>query len=118
MKVGQVNVSTRQVIWSALAGIVIWTAVGFNWFGYGFNWQTRSASDIYTSNILADNLANICVAQARNASNTETAMKEFVDLDHWKRRKFVETERWAVMPGSEEPVKGVIDACVDKLLES
>lgn len=32
--------SPPQIVWSALIAIVVWTAVGFSWFGYGFNWTT------------------------------------------------------------------------------
>ena len=109
--------SPPQIIWSALIGIVVWTAVGFSWFGQGFGWVTQGAAKQASAKAVVENLATICVAQARGASDAETALTTFADLANWKRREYVETAGWANMPGSESSQNGVAELCATKLRE-
>jgi hypothetical protein len=63
-----------------------------------------------------DDLAGICVAQARNSPGAEAALKELAALENWKRREFIEKAQWAIMPGSASAQSGVADLCATKLL--
>lgn len=108
--------SPPQIIWSALIAIFVWTAVGFSWFGYGFDWSTQIGASRMSNQAVVENLAAICVAQARRSPNSEAALKELAAMQNWKRRGFIEEERWAVMPGSDSEQSGVADLCAEKLL--
>ena len=110
--------SPPQIIWSALIAVVVWSAVGFSWFGHGFNWMTQGSAGQVSANAVKENLAVICVAQARKSLGADAALKELAELDSWKRREFVESAQWANMPGSESAQSGVADLCVTKLLET
>ena len=110
--------SPPQIIWSALIAIVLWSAIGFSWFGYGFNWMTQRGAAEMSEDAVVARLARICVAQAYRSPNSAAALKELAELDSWKRREFVETAQWATMPGSDSAHNGVADLCVDKLLET
>ena len=110
--------SLKHIIWSALAAIVVWSAVGFNWVGFGFDWMTQAGANQIATEAVVENLAGICVAQARAAPDAESALKEFADLQSWKQREYVETARWAVMPGSESSQNGVAELCANKLRQT
>jgi hypothetical protein len=97
--------SPPQIIWSALIATVVWSAIGFSWFGHGFDWTT-----------VVESLAGICVAQARNSTGAEAALKELAATQDWKRREFIEKAQWAIMPGSASAQSGVADLCATKLL--
>jgi len=108
--------SPPQIIWSAIIGIAVWSAVGFSWFGYGFDWTTQVGARRMSESDLTEHLATICVAQARSSTGAEAALKELAAVSNWKRREFVEKAQWAIMPGSESEQSGVADLCATKLL--
>jgi hypothetical protein len=108
--------SPPQIIWSALIAIVVWSAVGFSWFGHGFDWSTQIGASRMSTNAVVESLAGICVAQARNSTGAEAALKELAGISNWKRREFIEKAQWAIMPGSESEQSGVADLCATKLL--
>ena len=108
--------SPPQIVWSALIAIVVWTAVGFSWFGYGFDWTTRVGASRMSNEAVVENLASICVAQARRSPEADSALKQLESLQDWKRQSFIEEEQWAIMPGSDSARSGVADLCAKKLL--
>jgi len=110
--------SPPQIIWSALIAVVVWSAVGFSWFGHGFDWTTQAGATQMTAKAVMENLATICAAQARSAPDAEAALKEFAELSSWKQREFVDTARWATMPGSESAQRGVAELCATKLRQT
>ncbi len=108
--------SPPQIIWSAVIATVVWSAVGFSWFGPGFDWTTQGGSLKMSSNAVTENLATICVAQARGAP--ETALKEFAELSNYKQSNFVDTSGWATMPGADSAASGVAALCATKLRQT
>ena len=110
--------SLPQIVASAVLAIVAWSALGFSWFGYGFDWTTQARATQMAARVVTENLATICVAQARHAPGSDAALEQFFGLDSWKRREFLEAARWAVMPGSHSSRSGVVDRCAEKLLKS
>ena len=109
--------SPPQIIWSAVIATVVWSAVGFSWFGHGFDWATKGGARKMTMEAVTENLATICVAQARGAPNADTSLKEFAELSSYKQSKFVDTSGWATMPGGDAATKGVAALCATKLRE-
>ena len=110
--------SPPQIIWSALIAVVVWSAVGFCWFGYGFNWTTQLGASRMSNEVLVDNLASICVAQARDSSDADASLAKLAALQNWKRREFIVEAKWANMPGSDSPQSGVADLCATRLLDT
>ena len=97
---------------------MIWSAIGFSWFGYGFDWMTQGGAYQKSNRAVAESLAAICVAQAHRAPDSAAALKRFSELSTWKQREFVETAKWAVMPGSDEAIYEVSELCAEKLVKT
>ena len=110
--------SPPQIIWSALIATVIWTAVGFSWFGHGFNWTTRGGATQMSETAVAESLATICAAQARSSPNAEASIKELSGLSSWKQGEFVEKANWATIPGIESARRDIVEVCASKLRQS
>lgn len=108
--------SPPQMIVSAVLAMLVWSAVGFSWFGFGFDWETPTSSERATQQELTENLADICVAQARRDPTSQAGIAALAAADSWKQRQFVEAQAWATMPGSDSPRSGVADLCAEKLL--
>ena len=94
--------SLPQIIWSALIAIVVWSAVGFSWFGYGFDWTTQVGASRMSTEVLVDNLASICVAQARSSSDADAWLAKLAALQNWKQREFIEEAQWASNQGVDK----------------
>ena len=108
--------SPPQMIFSALAGIAVWTAVGFSWFGHGFNWETQGSAMRMSVDAVKEDQAQICVAQARGASDTGTAMARFNGLSKWKQGDFVAKQGWAAMPGQSTINSSMSAKCAELII--
>ncbi|MDH3317570.1 MAG: hypothetical protein OER43_17615 [Gammaproteobacteria bacterium] len=107
--------SPPQIIWSALIATVVWTAVGFSWFGNGFNWTTHAGAEHMSAKAVNESLATICAAQARSSPNAEASIKELSGLSTWKQGEFVEKANWATIPGIESAQREIAELCATKL---
>lgn len=110
--------SPPQIIWSALIATVVWTAVGFSWFGPGFNWTTQGSATQMSETAVQNSLAMICVAQARRSPNAEASIQELSGLSTWKQGEFVEKAKWANIPGIESNTSRIAELCADKLSQT
>ena len=110
--------SPPQMIVTALITIVLWSAVGFNWFGPGFNWETQTSAARMSDKLLVENLAKICENQARQSVGAEASIKELATLQTWKRSSFVKEAGWATMPGADSAQSGVADLCGANLIKT
>ena len=59
--------------------------------------------------------AAICVAQFMKEPNHKEKLKEFGELDSWKKTEFIGKGGWDKMPGQEKADYGVARACADGL---
>lgn len=107
--------SPPQIIWSALIATVVWTAVGFSWFGSGFNWTTHGIATRMSETAVMNSLATICAAQARTSPDAEASIKELTGLSAWKQGEFVEKADWASIPGIESGQREIAELCAAKL---
>jgi hypothetical protein len=106
------------MIGAALLAIVLWSAAGFSWFGYGFNWETQTSAARMSNELLVENLAKICESQALKSVGAEASIKKLATVQSWKQSTFVKEAGWATMPGSERAENGVADLCAEKLLKT
>lgn len=115
MAVNLKSLSLPHLAGAAVIAIFVWSAIGFSWFGYGFDWTTAGGAQQMTATAVKEQMASICVAQARNTPDSEAALAQFAALDNWKQSSFVEESNWATMPGSDSPRTGVASLCANKL---
>jgi hypothetical protein len=80
--------------------------------------MTEGSAEQMSATAVMETLATICVAQARSAPDAEVALKQLAELSSWKQRDFVETARWATMPGGESAQSGVAALCATKLRQT
>jgi hypothetical protein len=90
-------------------GAVVAMVIGFTWGGWVTGGTVQEKSD---AAVLASRSA-ICVAQFMTAPNHEALLKEFRDIESWKRGEFVEKGGWDKMPGEKEGRIYVSRACAD-----
>lgn len=106
------------MIWSAIVATVVWTAIGFSWFGPGFNWTTQNSATQMSERAVQNSLAMVCVARARNSPDAEASIQELSGLSTWKRGEFVEKANWANIPGIESNTSKIAELCATKLSQT
>ena len=95
-------------VWGLIVGAVIAMIIGFAWGG----WTTSGTTKTMTEEAVLASQAAICVAQFMKQPNHEDKLKEFGEIDSWKRAEFIEKGGWDKMPGQKEAGFGVSSACV------
>ncbi len=98
-------------IWGLIVGGIVAMIIGFSWGG----WMTAGTAETMNDEAVLASQAAICVAQFMKDPYHEEKLKEFGELDSWKRADFIEEGGWATMPGQEKAVYGVARACADGL---
>jgi len=102
-------------LWGAVAGAVVLAIVGFNYGGWLTGGAAQALAKETAANAVAERLGSICVAQLDRDAAKSLKLKEMKGKDAWDKSKFIETQSWAVMPGSDKPESGVADACAKQL---
>jgi hypothetical protein len=90
----------------------------FALFGLGFGvggWVLNGTALERAETAVLERLAPICVAQSRQDSGKNQKIKALKKLHYSERRKFVETQGWATMPGESKPDSAVAEMCGDKI---
>lgn len=96
-------------IWGLISGAIITMIVGFAWGG----WATQGTSEAMASDAVVASQSAICVAQFMKDSDQEANLKEFKELNSWKKDDFIKKGGWDRMPGQDKADYGVADACAD-----
>jgi len=97
--------------WGLVLGAVIAMIIGFSWGG----WVTAGTVKTENNEAVVASQAAICVAQFMTAPNSQEKLKEFEELDSWKRADFIKEGGWAIMPGQETGNYAVSKACANGL---
>ena len=98
-------------VWSLIIGAVVAMIIGFGWGG----WTTAATTQKISEEAVLASQAAICVAQFMKQPNHEEKLKEFAEINEWKRDEFIEKEGWDKMPGQEKADYSVSRACADGL---
>jgi hypothetical protein len=98
-------------VWGLIFGAVIAMIIGFGWGG----WTTASTTKTITEDAVLASQSAICVAQFMKEPNHEEKLKEFDEVNRWKRDEFIKKGGWDRMPGQKEADDGVAQACSDGL---
>jgi len=101
--------------WGAVGGSIVTMYVGFNMAG----WMTNGSADALAKEVaataVAERLGMICVAQFNSDTAKSQKLSEMKDKDAWENARYIDKQRWAIMPGEEKPETGVSDACARQL---
>jgi hypothetical protein len=98
-------------VWGLILGAIIVMIIGFIWGG----WSTKGTTQKTADEAVLASQAAICVAQFMKQPTHEAKLKEFSELDSYKRAEFVETGGWDKMPGQEKADSSVAQACAKGL---
>ena len=101
--------------WSAIGGAIVSMYVGFNMAGWMTNGTADALAKEAAATAVAERLGTICVAQFNSDTAKNQKLSEMKDHDAWENARYIDKQRWAIMPGDEKPETGVSDACARQL---
>ncbi|HEY3303215.1 MAG TPA: hypothetical protein VGL70_06730 [Candidatus Binatia bacterium] len=102
-------------LWGAAAGAVALAIVGFNYGGWVTGGTAQAMAKEIAATAVAERLGTICVAQLNRDKAKDQKLSEMKGKDLWDQSRYIDTQSWAIMPGSEKPESGVADACAKQL---
>lgn len=107
----------KMGLFSAVGGAIVLAFVGFNWAGWVTAGTAEAKGKEVAAEAVAERLGAICVAQFNRDAQKVAKAKEMKDKDNWDKGRYIETQSWAIMPGSDKPENGVASACAKQLTE-
>lgn len=105
----------RLGLWSAIGGAIVLAFIGFNYGGWVTGGTAAAMAKQIAADTVAERLGSICVAQFNQDSDKDQKLKEMTGKDSWEMGRYIEKQRWAIMPGEEKSDSTVADSCA-KLL--
>ena len=98
-------------VWSAIGGAIITMIIGFAWGGWVLGSNSLNMGEKMARNAVVERLTPICVAQFNQDLERDKKLKEFKEIDSWKKDQYVKDQGWATMPFEKEPDSRVADSC-------
>ena len=108
----------KPTVWGVIGGAVVATIVGFSWMGWvlGSTAERMAVERANSAVIVA--LTPSCVASFLQQPNAAAKLAEFLKIDSWRQRQFVEEGGWATPRGGKTPNAGVASACAEELVKA
>jgi len=92
--------------------------VGFSWMGWVLGSTAERVAVERASSAVVVALTPSCVASFLQQPNASTKLAEFLKIDSWRQRQFVEEGGWATPRGGKTPNSGVASACAEELVKA
>jgi len=99
----------KPAVWGVIGGAVATMIIGFSWMGWVLGSTAEPARSTATP---------ACVASFMQQPNAATKHAEFLKIDSWRQRQFVEEGGWATPRGGKTPNSGVASACAEELVKA
>ena len=97
--------------WGAVGGAIIAMIIGFAQGGWVLGSTSQSMGEEMAQTAVVERLTPICVAQFNQDPERDKKLKEFKEIDSWKRVQYVKDQGWATMPFEKEPDSRVAYRC-------
>ena len=107
----------KGMIWGVVLGAVGTLALVFL-TGFAVTGSSAEArAEKRSHEAVVDQLAEICVAQFKQAGDTQQGIKDLQNQSKWTRGEHVKEKGWAKIPGIEAAGEDLLRACGDKIAE-
>ncbi len=102
-------------LYGAVVGAVALALVGFTWGGWVTAGTAGKLASEQAQTAVVAALAPICFEQSRQDPEFEALLTELKDTSSYQRRDKLIKTGWATMPGSSDPDRDVVIACLQLL---
>jgi hypothetical protein len=106
-------------IWGAVIGSILTMIVGFSWGGWMTSNSGRQEAVRHGDAAVVAALLPTCLAREKADGARTTKLGELKGMtSSYQQTDFVMKSGWATFPGSDEPNRGVAEACAAALLKT
>ena len=107
----------KTLVQGAVAGGAI-VAIGLFWSGMAVtSGSAETMARDQADAAVVEQLAPICVAQFALAENRQKLRDDLEASKSWEWAKFVKSNGWATMPGSDAPRDDIARACAELIVK-
>lgn len=99
----------------AAAGAVALAVVGFSWGGWVTGGTAQGMADDAARDASTSIVASLCVNNFAAGPDAKAQLAKLKETRRYDRDDFIEDGGWANIPGLEDGMRGVADACADRL---
>ena len=104
--------------WGAAVGAVLILILAFSTGWVVTSSTAKQNAEERAEKSIDKQMAEVCVYQFEQASNTQKKMKKMAEMDYsWDRAEYIREQGWATMPGDDSASSGVADNCAKRLME-
>ena len=93
-------------------GIMI---IGFSWLGWTLGSTAERIAVERSNAAVVIALTPACVARFMQQPDVSAKLAEFLKVDSWRQREFIEAGGWATSRGEKTPNSAVANACAEAL---
>ena len=102
-------------IWSAAAGAVAFSIVGFNFMGWVLGSTALEMSEKASKTAVVEAFTPYCVAASKTDPLSIERLAQLESLTDWKKRSLVEESGWATPLDTDKPNRALAEACLSAL---
>lgn len=111
------QVSKTTFFWGCAGSVVVALIVGFTWGGWVTGGTAREMVRAAGAGARAELAAGICVSRFTAAAESTAQLASLKATSSWQRNELLEKGGWVTVAGTEKPISGAAELCVQQLLE-
>jgi hypothetical protein len=105
----------KPAAWGVVVGAIGTMIIGFTWLGWTLGGTAERMAAERTNAAVVVALTPSCVARVMQQPDAPAKLAEFLKVDSWRQREFIEAGGWATPRGGKTPNSGVATACAEEL---
>jgi hypothetical protein len=105
----------KPAAWGVVVGAIGTMIIGFTWLGWTLGGTAERMAAERTNAAVVVALTPSCVARFMQQPDAPAKLAEFLKVDSWRQREFIEAGGWATPRGGKTPNSGVATACAEEL---
>lgn len=98
------------------AGAVVLAIAGFTWGGWVTGGTAHRMADNAARDARTEVVASLCVHNFAAGPDAKGQLAKLKETRSYERDNFIEDGGWANIPGLEDGMRGVANACADRLV--
>ena len=116
-KWNNLQVSKTALAWCCAGSVAAALIIGFSWGGWVTGATAREMARSAGTVARAELAAGICVTRFAAAPEAVAQLASLKATSSWQRNEFIEKAGWVTIAGSEKPISGAAELCVQQLLD-
>jgi hypothetical protein len=107
---------TKPALTGAAGGAVVLAIAGFSWGGWVTGGTAQDMAEDAARDASTAIVASLCVNKFAAGPNATAQLAKLKETKSWNQDDFIEDGGWASIPGIEDGMRGLANACAKQLV--